>query len=58
MYDLVRMFEVPDEKDVLAIKSIYETYQRRLLAADQLDFSDLINFAHLLLKTKEKIRLK
>lgn len=58
LYDLVRMFEVPDEKDVLAIKSIYETYQRRLLAADQLDFSDLINFAHLLLKTKEKIRLK
>lgn len=57
-YDLTKIFEVPDESDVHAAKLIYGTYQKRLKAADQLDFSDLINFVHLLLSTKEDIRKK
>lgn len=57
-YDLARMFEVPDEHDAQAAKIIFETYQKRLKAANQLDFSDLINFVHLLLSTKEDVRKK
>lgn len=57
-YELVDMFEVPEEMDVKSARVIYDTYQKRLKAADQLDFSDLINYVHLLLSTKEDIRKK
>lgn len=57
-YDLMRRFEVPDEMDVKAAETIFETYQKRLKAADQLDFSDLINLVHLLLLTKDEVRKK
>lgn len=57
-FDLARMWEIPDEMDVQAAKTIYETYQKRLKAADQLDFSDLINFVHLLFSKREDVRLK
>ncbi|MCQ2956489.1 MAG: hypothetical protein MJ233_01090 [Mycoplasmoidaceae bacterium] len=58
LYELAQKFEVPSEMDVQAAKSIFDTYQRRLKTADQLDFSDLINFVHLLLSTKENVRKK
>lgn len=57
-YDLTKIFEVPEEEDVRAAKTIYETYQKRLKAADQLDFSDLINMVHLLFSKREDIRKK
>ncbi len=58
LYDLAQKFEVPSEMDVQAAQSIFKAYQLRLKAADQLDFSDLINFVHLLLSTKEDVRKK
>ncbi|MBQ0045435.1 MAG: UvrD-helicase domain-containing protein [Mycoplasma sp.] len=57
-YDLVDKFEVPEEQDVRAAQVIYETYQKRLKAADQLDFSDLINYVHKLFTKREDVRKK
>ncbi|XQP55911.1 MAG: ATP-dependent helicase [Mycoplasmoidaceae bacterium] len=57
-YDLAQKFELPDERDVQIAKTIYQTYQKRLNAADQLDFSDLINFTHSLLAKREDVRKK
>lgn len=58
LYELAQKFEVPSEMDVQAAQGIFKVYQMRLKAADQLDFSDLINFVHLLLSTKEDVRKK
>lgn len=57
-YELQDMFELPDLQDVNASKLIYDTYQKRLLAADQLDFSDLINYVHKLFTKREDVRAK
>mgnify|MGYP003298151320 CR=1 FL=1 len=57
-YELEDLLELPDTKDVMAAKSIYDTYQKRLEAADQLDFSDLINLVHLLFSKREDVRAK
>ena len=57
-YELAQRFEVPEESDVMAAKTIYDTYQKRLQAADQLDYSDLINFVHLLFAKNKNVREK
>ncbi|XQP55014.1 MAG: ATP-dependent helicase [Mycoplasmoidaceae bacterium] len=57
-YELEEMFEVPDTRDVLAAKKIYDTYQKRLEASNQLDFADLINLVHKLFTDNEVIRKK
>lgn len=58
VYELVRLFEVPDQYDVEAAKIIFDIYQKRLKAGNQLDFSDLINMVHKLFKENEDVRLK
>ncbi len=58
VYELVRLFEVPDQYDVEAAKIIFDIYQKRLKAGNQLDFSDLINMVHKLFKEHEDVRLK
>ncbi len=57
-YDLVRMFEVPDQYDVDAAQIIFNLYSKRLKASNQVDFSDLINFVHKLFKEHEDVRIK
>lgn len=58
IYDLIKMFELPDQYEVVNVKTIYQKYQQRLQAGNQLDFSDLINFVHRLFTTNEAVRLK
>lgn len=57
-YDLAQRFELPDERDVHASKAIFDNYQKRLVAANQLDFSDLINLTHKLFSINEDVRRK
>lgn len=57
-YELANMFEVPDSNDARVCTQIFDIYQKRLKAANQLDFSDLINYAHRLLTTNDEVRVK
>jgi len=57
-YDLAQKFEVASEQDASVIVKVFEIYNQRLKASNQLDFSDLINFVHKLFKENEDIRRK
>lgn len=57
-YELEEIFEVPDIRDVMAAQRVYDTYQKRLEASNQLDFADLINLVHKLFTENEIIRKK
>lgn len=57
-FELMKKFELPDEYEVRTIQIIFDIYQKRLKAGNQLDFSDLINFVHKLLKENEGVRIK
>lgn len=57
-FELSRLFELPSDLDARVAHTIYDTYNQRLAAANQLDFEDLINYVHRLFKDNIEVRRK
>lgn len=57
-YDLAEMFELPSDKEARTVTQVFNVYKKRLKAANQLDFSDLINYVHELFAKNAEVRHK